>query len=309
MFSTIFDVVMGILLLYLILSMVVSAANEFLSSLLQLRARHLEYFVKTLFTDSGIKSTELFDKTFITTIQEKNRRPSYIQAQDFTQALLDLVVSKSAIDAALAAPPPQPVTLEVLQNSLNTLPENSPLKKVLASAIDKAQGDVTQVAAHLQAWYDNSMDRVGGWFKRQVQLIMLGLGLLIALVFNVDTIAYADRLLQSPALRSVISEVAAKQQPNATDPALIANLKTQLEQLNIPIGWGDALPLETKDFGWWLKKILGLLITGFAVSQGAPFWFDVLNKVTNLRSTGKPPEKAPPPVSEIPREMARRLEK
>lgn len=28
-----------------------------------------------------------------------------------------------------------------------------------------------------------------------------------------------------------------------------------------------------------------------AVSLGAPFWFDLLNKLVNLRNSGKPPEK------------------
>jgi hypothetical protein len=35
-----------------------------------------------------------------------------------------------------------------------------------------------------------------------------------------------------------------------------------------------------------LGKILGLLVTGFALSLGAPFWFDLLGKVSNLRGAG-----------------------
>ena len=33
-------------------------------------------------------------------------------------------------------------------------------------------------------------------------------------------------------------------------------------------------------------------MTGFAISQGAPFWFDVLNKFMVIRSTVKPSEKS-----------------
>jgi hypothetical protein len=33
------------------------------------------------------------------------------------------------------------------------------------------------------------------------------------------------------------------------------------------------------------------LLTAVAVSLGAPFWFDVLNKFIAFRSSGKPPEK------------------
>lgn len=45
-------------------------------------------------------------------------------------------------------------------------------------------------------------------------------------------------------------------------------------------------------FGGWMLKVLGLLITGIAVSLGAPFWFDVLNKFMVVRSTVKPHEKS-----------------
>ena len=45
---------------------------------------------------------------------------------------------------------------------------------------------------------------------------------------------------------------------------------------------GDELP----------TKALGLLLTAFAVSQGAPFWFDLLNKIIVIRSTVKPHEKS-----------------
>ncbi len=41
-------------------------------------------------------------------------------------------------------------------------------------------------------------------------------------------------------------------------------------------------------FGFWWQKVFGLLITIFAVTLGAPFWFDVLSKVANLRNSIKP---------------------
>ncbi len=42
-----------------------------------------------------------------------------------------------------------------------------------------------------------------------------------------------------------------------------------------------------------VAPILGWLLTAFAASMGAPFWFDVLNKVMEIRSTIKPKEKSP----------------
>jgi hypothetical protein len=39
-----------------------------------------------------------------------------------------------------------------------------------------------------------------------------------------------------------------------------------------------------------LKWLLGILITGGAASQGAPFWFEILSKLVNVRSVGIKPE-------------------
>jgi len=41
---------------------------------------------------------------------------------------------------------------------------------------------------------------------------------------------------------------------------------------------------------FWVLKIFGLLVTAYAVSFGAPLWFDLLNKLVNMRLAGKKPE-------------------
>jgi hypothetical protein len=80
-----------------------------------------------------------------------------------------------------------------------------------------------------------------------------------------------------------------------------------LSQLSLPLGWtegwpgpaGNPLLPATQRFdagqwnGWWrfvLQPLIGLLLTAFAVTLGAPFWFDTLNRLTSLRSTLKPDE-------------------
>jgi hypothetical protein len=64
-----------------------------------------------------------------------------------------------------------------------------------------------------------------------------------------------------------------------------------MDVLRLPIGWGAAREP-------WTERILGWLLTIFAVSLGAPFWFDVLNKFIVIRSTVKPREKSPEEGSE-----------
>ncbi len=44
------------------------------------------------------------------------------------------------------------------------------------------------------------------------------------------------------------------------------------------------------NYAWIAAKFIGLLISILAVSMGAPFWFDVLNKLVNIRLSGTRPE-------------------
>jgi len=72
--------------------------------------------------------------------------------------------------------------------------------------------------------------------------------------------------------------------------------------LKLPIGWDRGLPQHPGSDGKpatdWLEVIAGLLITALATTLGAPFWFDLLNKVMVVRSTVKPHEKSPEEASE-----------
>ena len=57
----------------------------------------------------------------------------------------------------------------------------------------------------------------------------------------------------------------------------------------MPIGWRNQ---DLRDPDYWAGATPGWLLTAFAVSLGAPFWFDLLNRVMVIRSTVKPREKS-----------------
>ena len=94
---------------------------------------------------------------------------------------------------------------------------------------------------------------------------------------------------------TTIIDSIARQEQNVIIANIDENLNTlkelnkELRQTGIPIGWSVE---NIKLYNFWdiLKKIGGLLLTVFAVSLGAPFWFDILNKLANLRSSGNKPK-------------------
>ena len=67
-------------------------------------------------------------------------------------------------------------------------------------------------------------------------------------------------------------------------------LSAATEQLRERSTWTFASAMLKERLPIARKEWLGLLITAFAVSLGAPFWFDVLNKAVSFRSSGTKPE-------------------
>lgn len=44
-------------------------------------------------------------------------------------------------------------------------------------------------------------------------------------------------------------------------------------------------------YGWgYIKYLLGIIISGFSLSFGAPFWFEALVKISNIRRSGIKPK-------------------
>ena len=74
---------------------------------------------------------------------------------------------------------------------------------------------------------------------------------------------------------------------------LLAHARADAPRVNQPpIGWSR----DANDVRIWpgalgdqALKVLGILLTSFAIVMGAPFWFDMLNNVINLRLSGNPP--------------------
>ena len=145
------------------------------------------------------------------------------------------------------------------------------------------------------------MEQVTVWYKKQSQLIIFLLALVVSVLANADTLMIADRLLHDATLRASIvaaAEDTASKNPNLPTETIEKKIKfidKELDKLNLPIGWvsrdGDAQGIPSDIWGW-IIKIVGIALTTVAVSLGAPFWFDLLNKLVNLRSEGKRPEPA-----------------
>jgi hypothetical protein len=117
-------------------------------------------------------------------------------------------------------------------------------------------------------------------------------------------------LSQDQALRAAVVAAAQARVQTVPPPTTQSSIDQTLSEieglgvLRLPVGWtGQPLPWASatgtspkptdvpRDPGAWVQKLLGLLVTAAAVSLGAPFWFDMLNKAVNLRAAGQPPKR------------------
>jgi hypothetical protein len=192
---------------------------------------------------------------------------------------------------------------------------------------------------NVETWFNDSMDRVSGVYKRYAQNLALLIGICLALLLNVDSITLTTYLWRQPSVRDALAAQASTfeldQQQLQTNPEqAMANFSRQFSGINLPVGWtikkfaqpayenpGCKLfpdkhaviatgqgsvpaqsfgipvfrsttciaPAQPNNDSNLLLFLLGVLITAVAARLGAPFWFDMLKRLVNLRSTGPKP--------------------
>ena len=54
----------------------------------------------------------------------------------------------------------------------------------------------------LETWFDDTMNRVSGRYKRQVQFILFAIGIPLAFILNIDSIEIAGKLSKKKDLRA-----------------------------------------------------------------------------------------------------------
>ncbi len=182
--------------------------------------------------------------------------------------------------------------------------------------VRQAGGSLEGLRQGVASWFDEGMDRVSGAYKRNARKVLVALGLGMAVLFNVDTIAMAQTLATNPSIRSAIvasaGTIAGSGQPT-TKPADAIRLLNGVEpglgwsvcwypsdasagrpptDLPIPCGQnlGGVWPPAAAWVNYVVLRIPGWIFTALAVMLGAPFWFDLLNRLVNLRASGKKEE-------------------
>jgi hypothetical protein len=243
--------------------------------------------------DVGVVTTALFDSPLLTSLQSRRvrpfgkgtvRNPQYVSAQTFVRALVDLLVPSDP-DGAV----PATVDIAALAAAVQQLPSPT-LRRQLTAFLAAAGQDVGAFERSLEGWYDEEMAKISGWYKRWSRVALGITGLIVAVLFNLDTLQVGHSLyVDAPIQQAVIAtaDTGTLCQNVADRAGCVAGELANLKADALPIGWPD--PAAFRSAWYTVLKIVGWGLTAFAVSFGAPFWFEALSKLGSLRNTGTRP--------------------
>jgi len=290
----------GLAFVYLLLSLVCSTIQEWIAGILRRRAANLKegllallgnkVTLQQLFTDPMLQSMM---SRGIFTAKPKPKSLAYLPADRFSTALLNQFAVNALSPAA---------NLEAeIQNITHV-----PLRNALLPLVRRAAGDRDRFLELVQKWYDDTMERVSGWYKRESQLIIIVIATVVTIFANVDTSKIVSKLYNDPLARERVAAMAdqwlAENAPKPGAPPVTDKTSKQLreeydkyinklDETKLPMWW------KSKSFAEWRTEFgqvagsswYGWLLTIIALSLGAPFWFDVLMKIANLRANGRKP--------------------
>jgi hypothetical protein len=189
-------------------------------------------------------------------------KPSYIDPRHFAIALIDAIQTIPGDYAQLG-------------RDIDAIPDPQ-VKRALQSIYQQAGGDLARLQAGIAGWFDTAMERVSGAYKRKALMVSLALSLLLAILFNIDSIHLFRTLWQQPALAAQFSV-------EALEKGGVDALMT------LPIGWQS---FPTRLDAAFAMQIAGWLLTASTAVFGAPFWFDLLQRTVQIRGTGEKPDQA-----------------
>ncbi len=314
----ILDLIIGMAFVYFLLSLICVALQEIKARKYNERSENLRKWVYDTFK-KGKENNELAEKLWnniiIDGLTQEGKAASYIPKDVFVSALFDEIHydsndkkerKESGNDDNASSK--EPYDFNSIRESIETstlLPNR--IKRVLRQIHSESYGNLESFKDRLEKWFENAMDRNAGTFKKQAQKWVLVFSICVTVFLNVDSVKLIDYFYRNPAEAARIADAAEKMlkdkvvvsDTSKTTKKLLEDVKlgiNELKGLKLPIGWRkENLKRSFCNSNPWtnagnvLMTLLGWFITAIAVSLGAPFWYDTLNKLVDLRSAGKKP--------------------
>jgi hypothetical protein len=307
------DVLIGLSVIMLALSMAVTVITQFATAALNTRGRHLKRGLADLLAllDPELKGAT--GKTIAHTVLTHplvsgttSRLGSVVHREEFTKLLLELADgngshpldanARGVLTKALSAngvADPAAVLRNVRALGLQLEASNPDLATNTRNSIALLQEAKSDLVAKINNWFDQTMDRTSQRFTASTRAITFLAGILVVAVLQVDTVTLVNRLAADEKLREqfLASVPAIQQQAESPVDATTGEVSRPLRSSAAWESFTNAnglivVPgsLDEWTARWSAVHSGGLAITVLLLSLGAPFWYSALSRVIQLRS-------------------------
>jgi hypothetical protein len=230
------DVFIGLVLIYFLYSLLASIVGELISAWIGMRARMLRQGIDNILNDvktGAIKNdffrwvkdiflveAENFKYTTAGKFYEeptikylakpgdqawyslRNRKPSYISKENFVITVLNMLSNKGRGISEW-----DKIKFAVETNALHLDAETH---KMFENWVKRSNDTFEDFVVLIQNHFEETMDRVNGWYKRKIGLILFVIGLFLCIAFNVDSIQIAGILAENKNIRTELADYASR---------------------------------------------------------------------------------------------------
>jgi hypothetical protein len=289
--STLLEICVGLISVYIALSLFVSWANEQVATVANLRANGLAAGIEKMLGSPELRAGLFAHPAIGSASANSTRRPQYLSASQFSTALLAIIDVTPAINTTAEA------AFTNLQADVAALGPG-PLKTALTSFLNRSAGDYNMTVALIENWFDTTMSGVSAIYRRYATIITFAIGTIVVVALDVDSVRLFQQFQCNSSVRASVAGAATTAATNAQADAAFRQISSAVFS-SLKFSWlwsgSDAGPVCPQAAGstyhepsaglYWLLKVAGWLTTIVAVSLGAPFWFDTLKLVMNGKST------------------------
>ena len=240
--SSIVEVGVGLVLVYMVLSLLVSQINNVIKNALNVRADVYRNELERLLQDPKLRE-EIMNHPAVD-FANRSRDDSSVKEitpEKLTVAMVDVLAGTSEALDLLDNLTNSPMVNQMLESV-----KNDDLRHHLDGVLATAR-NVADAKNRLTQWFETGLQQAQNLYKRRMQFFSLIVGALVVIVLNVDTIYMAQTLWNDPVLRqatvdaasAAISDVNLQAQPTDVQSSVSTVRATisSLLDLRLPIGW------------------------------------------------------------------------
>lgn len=264
--------IIALLFMFLLFSLFTSWIVEFYVQRKNIRGTFLaNKLSKVLNTSHNNWLKKIYEHPALASLTREGRKPSQIDPKIFAKATASLYKKTSRSDGGLP-------------DLLHSILETNEDTKITINEIEK----------DIENWFITFNNRVAYWYKEQTRKFLFVAGLGLAVIANIDLVNIAQILWENSNLTTEIAQTAETFMKNnnlnaATQEQLAQIAWDYHESKKLPIGWNFKEGVCSCNVTLYtvISKLAGFLLSAFAVTLGAPFWFDALKKVLSLKGVKK----------------------